>query len=72
MKNGTFERFIERIGQLSSEKKRVKVVLSQVKNEDDFEEKDINENASKSMLKKKKKKDDQKDKKRKGVGYTTG
>jgi len=28
LKNGTFERFIERIGQLSSEKKRVKVEVS--------------------------------------------
>jgi hypothetical protein len=31
VKNGTFERFIERIGQLSSEKKRVKVDLSSKK-----------------------------------------
>lgn len=34
LKNGTFERFIERIGQLSSEKKRVKVDLSNKKEEE--------------------------------------
>ena len=78
LKNGTFERFIERIGQLSSEKRRVKIDLdTKRKDEEQLEA----ENASKkeredknnsSTMKKKKKKEEKKDVKRKGVGYTAG
>ena len=71
LKNGTFERFIERIGQLSSEKSRKKVEIGEI------ETVLLSESSSpdkKDELKQKKwKKEESKDKsKRKGVGYTTG
>jgi hypothetical protein len=70
LSNGTFERFIERLGQLSSEKKRVKVDHSAAKKTEASKESEISKGDK--MMEKKKKKENKKDQKRKGVGYTTG
>ena len=70
LKNGTFERFIERIGQLSSEKKRSKVDPSTIPKEETSSP--VKKTEDKTLAKKKKKKEDKKDYKKKGVGYTTG
>lgn len=64
LKNGTFERFIERIGQLSSENKRSKKILTSK------EIQTTNEGAKTDGKNMKKKEDPYQ--KRKGVGYTTG
>ena len=67
LKNGTFERFIERLGHLSSEKKRVKVDRS-------FSVSDTSspEKANELQKAEKKTQKDQNNKgARKGVGYTT-
>lgn len=57
LKNGTFERFIERIGQLSSEKKRVRVdKVEKVEEEtkkDEKKEEMIKQNKKKSKKEKK-------------------
>jgi len=70
LKNGTFERFIDRIGQLSSEKKRTKIVPSISASETSSPEKGKDGEAKKD--KKKKGTLTQDVSKRKGVGYTTG
>ncbi len=75
LSNGTFERFIERIGQLSSEKKRIKVEKKQPIVEEEHKESSGKKGKKGQMEKgdkKKKHHDEKKDQKRKGVGYTTG
>lgn len=64
LSNGTFSKFIERIGALSTEKKRVKVESIP----------DIEETKQETTVMKKnsKQKKEKKDVKRKGVGYTAG
>ena len=62
LSNGTFSKFIERIGALSTEKKRVKVETLPV----------VEETKQETTVMKKKPKKEKKDVKRKGVGYTAG
>lgn len=69
LKNGTFLRFIERIGQLTSEKKRTKVEKVQTTG-DQIAQTKVEESTDKK--KKKNLIEQDKNKVRKGVGYTTG